>query len=615
MGKRRKPQKVVQTLSDYVLDENGPLPGGPPKGDDNNSDFNDSEYKDMWAEGLISLEEVDEEESARILANYKPTLPEKEKISKKDDSSTSNLDIKKKKKTGKTPPPSPPVIKVSKGDSNLPLWNDALDPLLKIALNDLEFTKPTEIQKEILSSALSEDKKDIFGCAPTGSGKTLAFLLPILQYCIKNTDEDPFISSATALIVVPTRELAIQINNTLRSLLLNIPKIHSVTLVGGLSDIKQKRVLAKLPQIIVGTPGRVAELLCKAEDGSGNSNYLKRLKFLVLDEADRLVEKGHFKDLDTILTTIQKNHWAERSTMLFSATLKLDDLSLIRKKIQFSNPFIVDLKKANPVILKQCSIYSLPEDRNATLLTLLLEILEKDCKVLIFVNAIETVREISTFLSPFAVLPTAQTLHAHMQQKQRMKHLERFTSNTKAIMVTSDVAARGIDIPQVDYVIHYHVPRRRDTFLHRSGRTARAERGGSSILLVTPADIPLLDGLGSGENDVVGEIKYSFSPKYNTFLYGSQEMAKKASVISEKLTKFLLKDNKAKRDFSWQEKASQVLGVDLEQHSRAGNKRSSLADVADSDSEDNQSNSKNGISEKDRLRMLAEIAEIIKKIN
>lgn len=610
MGKRRKPQKVVQTLSDYVLDENGPLPGGPPKGDDGNSDLNDSEYKDMFAEGLISLEEVDEEESARILAGYKPTLPEKEKKSKKDDGLISKIETKKKKKTGKATPP-PPVVKVSKGDSNLPLWNDALDPLLKIALNDLEFTKPTEIQKEILSSALSDDKKDIFGCAPTGSGKTLAFLLPILQYCIKNTDTS--ISFSTALIVVPTRELAIQINNTLRSLLLNIPKIHSVTLVGGLSDIKQKRVLAKSPQIIVGTPGRVAELLCKAEDGSGNSNYLKRLKFLVLDEADRLVEKGHFKDLDTILTTIQKNHWAERSTMLFSATLRLDDLSSIRKKIQFTNPFIVDLKKANPVLLKQSSIYSLPEDRNGTLLTLLLEILQKDVKVLIFVNAIETVREISTFLSPFTLLPAAQTLHAHMQQKQRMKHLERFTSNTKAIMVTSDVAARGIDIPQVDYVIHYHVPRRRDTFLHRSGRTARAERGGSSILLVTPADVPLLDGLGSGENDVVGEIKYSFSPKYNTFLYGSQEMAKKASVISEELAKFLLKDNKAKRDFSWQEKASEVLGIDLD-HSRGGNKRS-LLDDADSDLEDNQSNSKNSISEKDRIRMLAEIAEIIKKIN
>ncbi|KAG0253916.1 ATP-dependent RNA helicase [Actinomortierella ambigua] len=388
-----------------------------------------------------------------------------------------------------------------------------------------QFKKPSPIQSNTLPLGLAG--RDIVGVAETGSGKTLAFGLPIIQHLAESTEPE----GLTALILTPTRELAIQVKDHLAKFT-QFTGHHVVPIVGGMSIQKQTRQLDRNPSIVVATPGRLWELI------STNPTYSERVKqarFLVLDEADRMLEQGHFEELASILklmsrkrevtsdwnaddastakeddtTTMMSEFKNPRQTFIFTATLSKElSTNLKRKKsraqeydtsdagtqgtmeelmdridFQDENPAFVRIDSGKAVASKllEGRIECLTTDKD---LYLYYFVKKYPGRTLVFVNSIDALRHLVPVMRLLGV--DALGLHAQMQQRQRLKNLDRFKQNPEAVMVASDVAARGLDIPLVDHVIHYQVPRSGDIYVHRSGRTARANNEGISLLICGP---------------------------------------------------------------------------------------------------------------------------------
>lgn len=344
--------------------------------------------------------------------------------------------------------------------------------------------------------------------------------------------------SLTALILTPTRELAIQVRDHLVAFT-QFTGHHAVAIVGGMSIQKQTRQMDHNPAIIVATPGRLWELI------STNPTYSERLiytRFLVLDEADRMLESGHFQELTNILTLLDRkrevtSEWEQhlkekdvnedgtvvptsiartdfehnRQTFVFTATLSKGlSLNLSRKKNyaksaeQSAEGSMEDLMERIEFHDESPTLVSVVSDKivASKLLEAKIDCLleEKDLylyyfakrypgRTLVFVNSIDTLRRLVPLMQLLGI--DALGMHAQMQQRQRLKNLDRFKGNPHAILVASDVAARGLDIPMVDHVIHYQVPRSSDLYVHRSGRTARAENEGISLLLCGPDEVPV----------------------------------------------------------------------------------------------------------------------------
>lgn len=317
-------------------------------------------------------------------------------------------------------------------------------------------------------------------------------------------DNNKHTHGLAALILAPTRELAIQVKNHL----LKITKYVDVTLaaiVGGMSVQKQQRMLSKKPDIVIATPGRLWELV-----SAGNERHLSRLqtlRYLVLDEADRMLERGHFEDLKKLLEIINSEDcYQKRQNFLFSATLttvrdvstrvkksagykaetrdkKLEQLS--KQLVGKRKPHVVDLttRKMTAEKLKEARILCDNKEKDFYLYYFLKS---NPGRTLVFVNSIDSIFRLNGVFEALKCSPLH--LHAKMQQRQRLKHLDRFQENQNAVMIASDVAARGLDIPDVKHVIHYQVPRTLEVFVHRSGRSARSGKDGLSLMFVSPEE-------------------------------------------------------------------------------------------------------------------------------
>ncbi|OIW24439.1 DEAD/DEAH box helicase [Coniochaeta ligniaria NRRL 30616] len=402
-----------------------------------------------------------------------------------------------------------------------------LSPDLMAAISRLKFAKPTAIQSRAIPAIL--EGLDVIGKASTGSGKTLAFGIPIVEQWLSSRDEsekDLEKRDPIALILAPTRELAHQITTHIKSLcsgMPNSPYICSVT--GGLSVEKQQRQLKKA-EIVIGTPGRFWEVI------SGSNALLegfKNIRFLVVDEADRLLSEGHFKEAEEILKALDRNATNEdeddddddddeedakptRQTLVFSATFnkglqqklagkgkydlmdEAQSMEYLLKKLNFrTEPKYIDVNPVSQMAqrLREGLVECGAMEKDLYLYALLL--LQPTRRALVFTNSISSVRRIVPFLQNLG-LP-AIALHSEMAQKARLRSLERFTAAANSgakhapIMVATDVAARGLDIPGIELVVHYHVPRAADAYVHRSGRTARASSSGLSILLCGPDEV------------------------------------------------------------------------------------------------------------------------------
>ncbi|KAL1412725.1 ribosomal RNA processing protein [Vanrija albida] len=346
-------------------------------------------------------------------------------------------------------------------------------PELCAACTSLGFKNPTDIQVESIPPAL--EGRDIIGIAQTGSGKTAAFTLPILQNLWENPQ--PFY----ALILAPTRELADQISKQVSALGAPIG-VRSAVIVGGMDMMSQSIALSKRPHVIVATPGRLMDHL---ENTKGFS--LKALKYLVLDEADRLLDLDFGPIIDKLLKVIPK----ERNTFLFSATLSTKVEKLKRASLNKPVQVKVAAKYSTVSTLQQYYVFFPEVQKDAYLFYLVNEL--SSSSMIIFTGTVDRAQRLSIMLNRlgFAAIP----LHGQMSQSARLGSLNKFKSGGRKILVATDVASRGLDIPLVDLVINYDIPTNSKDYVHRVGRTARAGRSGKSITLTTQYDVVMLKGI------------------------------------------------------------------------------------------------------------------------
>lgn len=458
-------------------------------------------------------------------------------------------------------------------------------------LQKLNFVKPTPVQARVLELLVKEPKKNIVAAAETGSGKTLSFGIPIasalLDIADSKTDEnykseDPSFkrnSKLKALVLTPTRELAVQVDRHIKAILKNT-KIRCEALVGGLSEAKQKRILSFRPEIIVATPGRYWELL-----SAGNKHLIDvdEFSYLIMDEADRMVSEGHFKELYEIFGTINKLRLKLEKPpniqkFVISATLTLSDqyregkssiphwkrqqissdelLEKLLKVLDLQNHQIVDLTPEARVArtLLESQVQCLQDEKDDFLYYFAL--LYKG-RTIVFTNSISAVRHIHAFLKELEI--KAYALHGEMEQKQRLKNLDKFQKYETAILVATDVAARGLDIPNVRNVIHYQLPRSPEIYVHRCGRAGRAEKEGFSIAIVSPEDKRGYRDICTATNKEEG-----IEPFPITHLQ-IKEIHERVT-LAKKIASFVLQYNKKKSKANWLVKNANELGVDLDDH-------------------------------------------------
>lgn len=527
-------------------------------------------------DGILELEEVEnvevvyeDTEGGRVM-KFNVLEPSNKKI-KATEASVAQADVLSSASSGLL---NPSVSFDSK--SLLPNWHAfCMHSHLLQVLHLRGFVTPTPIQAKSLPIALNG--RDIVGVAETGSGKTLAYGLPILHRILSHPRLPRTKRTLQALILAPTRELALQVSDHLNAfarvidakaeqdadlrnaeakekLQKNItpPLVSIAAIVGGMSAQKQRRILDRGVDVLVATPGRLWDIL---EEDEGLARQISQLKFLVLDEADRMVEAGHFAEMDNILRlTIRKSQEDEieppeapgdsldahedaenteatpvdaLQTFVFSATLSkdlqknlrrsyhqkgctklskpastLDDL-LLRLDFRDPDPAIIDISPEGGVVstLKESKIECLSTDKDAYLYYFLLRYPGRS---LVFLSSIDGIRRLSPLMELLNL--KAFPLHSQMEQRQRLKNLDRFKATTNAVLLATDIAARGLDIPAVDHVVHYQIPRSADVFVHRNGRTARAMRKGFSLLMCAPDERrvvrALLASLGRKDTDI-----------------------------------------------------------------------------------------------------------------
>lgn len=317
-------------------------------------------------------------------------------------------------------------------------------------------------------------------------------------------DDDERSDDLFSIILTPTRELAQQIHKHLKAIA-KYTDVSIACIIGGLAAVKQERILKSNPHIVIGTPGRIWELI---QDGNDHLKKIANLKYLVVDETDRMVEKGHFAELEEILKLINASESSDkRQTFVFSATLTMvhelpqylkknkkpkptmskdDRLNEFISMFGMKNPKVFDITSQSGVAEKliEARIFCSLEEKDSYLYYILMNY---PGRTIVFCNSIECVKRSASVLSHLNVSPIV--LHGKMEQKQRLKSLESFQKNEDSIMVTTQVAARGLDIPNIQHVIHYQVPTTGEDYVHRSGRTARADKEGLSILIMEPGEV------------------------------------------------------------------------------------------------------------------------------
>lgn len=337
------------------------------------------------------------------------------------------------------------------------------------ACERLGYRQPTPIQTESIPFALKS--RDVIGLAQTGSGKTAAFSLPILQALLENPQP------LSACILAPTRELAIQIAEQIEALGADIG-VRCAVVVGGVDMVAQAIALSKRPHVVVATPGRLVDHL---ENTRGFS--LRKLRFLVMDEADRLLNMDFGPEIDKILRVIPK----ERRTFLFSATMTSKVAKLQRASLVDPVKVEVSTKYSTVDTLLQYYVFLPAKLKDCHLIWLLNEL--SGCTTIIFVSTCVTAQRLALMARNLGF--PAVPIHGQMPQPKRIGALTKFKAGERSLLIATDVASRGLDIPAVDCVINYDIPANSKDYVHRVGRTARAGRSGKSISLVTQYDVEL----------------------------------------------------------------------------------------------------------------------------
>ena len=335
----------------------------------------------------------------------------------------------------------------------------AISETLKKNVINAGYIHPTPIQDQAIPYILNN--RDIVGIANTGTGKTAAFIIPLLNKVVNDRNQN-------VLIMTPTRELAIQINQELIKFAKDL-NIFSVSTVGGMSISKQISDLQHRHNFIIGTPGRIKDLVKR------NCIDLKRCQNVVLDESDRMLDMGFINDMRFLLSIMPKN----RHTLFFSATLSSDIKNLIKEFL--NNPVSISVKTGDTARgVDQDVVYV----KDKIKFDLLHSLLTKDefKKVLVFGRTKMGVEKLSKQLSNKG--HRVESIHGNKNHSQRQRALSQFKENKSQILVATDVAARGLDIPDVSHVINYEMPESYENYIHRIGRTGRADKKGVALTFV-----------------------------------------------------------------------------------------------------------------------------------
>lgn len=327
----------------------------------------------------------------------------------------------------------------------------------------MDYQEMTEVQEKVIPVAL--DDKDVIAQAPTGTGKTIAFAIPILEKI------DASLDKVQALVISPTRELAVQIAKEINTVSKCLDDVNALAVYGGEIIDKQIYNLKKRPKIIVATPGRLMDHLER------RTIRLNDVKMVILDEADEMLNMGFIEDITSILERIPCEH----QTMLFSATISKDIEKIANQFLV--NPTSIKISKNRLTVdLIEQRYIDVKEKDKIEVISRILDI--NDYKlVMIFCNTKKSVDDVTSALLMRGTL--VEALHGDMKQMQRDRVMSRFRNGQINVLVASDVAARGLDIDDVDVVFNYDVPTDEEYYVHRIGRTGRAKKTGLSITLVT----------------------------------------------------------------------------------------------------------------------------------
>ena len=344
------------------------------------------------------------------------------------------------------------------------------DSLLK-TLTEIGYESPSPIQAACIPVLL--DGRDIIGMAQTGTGKTAAFALPLMEQI------DVKVAKPQALILTPTRELAIQVAEALQSYAHGMPGFHVLPIYGGQSYTIQLKQLSRGAHVIVGTPGRVMDHLER------KTLNLDNLKTLVLDEADEMLRMGFIDDVEWILERTPEQH----QTALFSATMPEQIRRVAQKYLV--EPREIKIKSATATVAAIRQVYwQVSGMHKLDALTRILEVEEDFDAAIIFVRTKTATVELADKLAARGY--AAAALNGDLNQQMRERVIEQLKSGALDIVIATDVAARGIDVPRVSHVVNYDIPYDTEAYVHRIGRTGRAGRAGNAILFVAPREIRML---------------------------------------------------------------------------------------------------------------------------
>jgi ATP-dependent RNA helicase RhlE len=353
-----------------------------------------------------------------------------------------------------------PVSETSFGDFEL-------DPRLERAISEAGYETATPVQAATIPIGLKG--QDLIGTAQTGTGKTAAFVLPILQNLLTNQIDKP---ATRAIVLTPTRELAEQIYQSFKQLG-KYTKIKVATVYGGVGMNPQENALRKGVEVIVACPGRILDHMER-----GNTNF-SRVENLVLDEADRMLDMGFLPSIKRILKKLP----AKRQTMLFSATFAPELTQLAQETLR--DPKRVDCDICAPAKTVAHALYPCPQHLKTSLVLKLLDKTDTN-SVLIFTRTKHRANRVAQQIERAGY--GAAALHSNKSQNQRQSALDDFRSGRCQILVATDIAARGLDVETISHVINYDIPDTADTYIHRIGRTGRAEREGDAMTLITKED-------------------------------------------------------------------------------------------------------------------------------
>mmetsp|Transcript_28344 Transcript_28344/g.35048 ORF Transcript_28344/g.35048 Transcript_28344/m.35048 type:complete len:553 (-) Transcript_28344:55-1713(-) len=346
------------------------------------------------------------------------------------------------------------------------------------AIKELNWTFASRIQKETLPSALSG--RDVIGLAETGSGKTGAFTIPILQALLEN----PQRGAVFAVILAPTRELAFQIHEVVNALG-SVIGATAVCIVGGVDQASQAIALARNPHVITATPGRLVDHLTNTKGFN-----LRKLKYFVMDEADRMLSMDFEQELNQILEVVPDSSEGRR-TMLFSATMTSKVQKLQRASLLDPIRIEVSTKFQTPKKLIQNYMFIPAKYKDVYLTYIINEHAGKS--ILVFGATCNNVQRLALMLRNLGF--PAVCLHGQMSQPKRLGALTKFKAGGRDILICTDVASRGLDIPSVDVVVNFDLPGHGKDYIHRVGRTARAGRSGKAIAMVTQYDVEVYQRL------------------------------------------------------------------------------------------------------------------------